>query len=54
MDYVIVSEKIWNHLKGIYDGYPEFRRSGFDTIELYPKIVKAYFSMFKGHLDYSS
>lgn len=54
MDYVIVSEKIWNHLKGIYDGYPEFRRSGFDAIQLYPKIIKAYFTLFKGHLDYSS
>jgi hypothetical protein len=53
-DYVIVSEKIWNHLKAIYDGYPEFRRTGFDTIELYPKIIKTYFSLFKGHIDYST
>lgn len=54
MDYVIVSEKIWNFLKMIYDGYPEFRRTGFDAIELYPKIVRVYFSLFKGHIDYST
>jgi hypothetical protein len=54
MDYVIVSEKIWSYLKTIYDGYPEFRRTGFDAIELYPKIVRAYFSLFRGSIDYST
>lgn len=54
MDYVIVSQKVWNYLKAIYDGFPQFRRTGFDTVELYPKIVKTYFSLFKGHIDYSA
>jgi hypothetical protein len=54
MDYVIVSEKVWTYLKAIYDGYLEFRRTGFDSIELYPKIIKTYFSLFKGHIDYSA
>lgn len=54
MDYVIVSEKVWSNLKAIYEGYPEFRRTGYDTIELYPKIIKAYFSLFKDHIDYST
>ena len=39
-DYVLISEKVWKNLKRIYDGYPEFRRTGFDCIELYPKILK--------------
>jgi hypothetical protein len=54
MDYVIVSEKVWNHLTAIYNGHPEFRRTGFDIIEFYPKIIKTYFSLFKGHIDYSA
>jgi len=54
MDYAIVSEKVWNHLKSIYDGFPEFRRTGYDSIELYPKIIKTYFSFFKGRIDYSA
>ncbi len=54
MDYVIVSEQVWTHLKTIYGGYPEFRRTGFDSIELYPKVVCIYFSLFKGCIDYSS
>ena len=32
MDYVIISEKVWTYLKSIYGGYPEFRRTGFDSI----------------------
>lgn len=54
MDYVIISEKVWTYLKSIYGGYPEFRRTGFDSIELYPKIACTYFSLFKGTVDYSS
>ena len=54
MDYVLVSETVWNNLKNIYDGFPEFRRTGFDVIELYPKIIKIYSSFFKGQIDYSS
>lgn len=47
-DFVFVSEKVWGHLKEIYDGFPEFRRTGYDQIELYPKNVKIYSTMFKG------
>ena len=54
MDYVIVSEQVWKYLKDIYGGYPEFRRTGFDSLELYPKIACIYFSLFKGTIDYSS
>ena len=54
MNYVIVSQKIWKHLKNIYGGYLEFRRTGFDSIELYPKLACIYSSFFKGCLDYSS
>lgn len=32
MDYIVVSEKVWGHLKTIYGGYPEFRRTGFDSL----------------------
>lgn len=39
-DYVFISEKVWKTLKRIYEGYPEFRRTGFDFIELYPKILR--------------
>lgn len=31
-DYVYISEKVWKTLKKIYEGYPEFRRTGFDFI----------------------
>ena len=31
-DYVLVSEKVWKYLYEIYDGYPEFRRTGYDQI----------------------
>lgn len=41
-DYVLVSETVWTHLKKIYQGAPEFRRTGFDMIELHPKMVKVY------------
>ena len=54
MDYVIVSDQVWKYLKEIYGGFPEFRRTGFDSIELYPKVASIYFSMFKGTIDYSS
>ena len=54
MDYIVVSEKVWNYLKNIYHGHPEFRRTGFDAIELYPKLVKVYFSLFKEQIDYST
>ena len=32
MDYVIVSDQVWKYLKEIYGGFPEFRRTGFDSI----------------------
>ena len=54
MDYAIVSEQVWSYLKEIYGGYPEFRRTGFDSIQLYPKIACTFFSLFKGSIDYSS
>ena len=50
-DYVLISEKVWKYLKRIYDGYPEFRRTGFDFIELYPKILKVL-SFSKGVIEY--
>lgn len=53
-DYVFVSEKVWSYLTEIYSGEPEFRRTGFDQIELTPKIIRIYSNMFKGEIDYSS
>ena len=53
-DFVFVSEKVWDHFREIYDGFPEFRRTGYDQIELYPKNVKIYNGMFKGEIAYSS
>lgn len=50
-DYVFVSEKVWKKLKKIYDGYPEFRRTGFDYMELYPKVLKVL-PFKKGQFDY--
>lgn len=50
----MVSEQVWKNLKAIYEGYPEFRRTGYDFIELYPKILKIYSQFFKGRIDYSS
>jgi hypothetical protein len=41
-DYFLVSEKVWKNLKKIYDGHPEFRRTGSDFIELHPKILKIF------------
>lgn len=53
-DYVFVSDKVWNYLIDIYGGEPEFRRTGFDQIDLEPKIIRIYSGMFKGEIDYSS
>lgn len=53
MNYILVSEKVWKKLKYIYKGYPEFRRTGSNNIELYPKRIKIYSSLFKNKLDYS-
>lgn len=50
-DYVLISEKIWKCLKRIYGGEPEFRRTGYDCIELYPKILKV-FQYSAGIVDY--
>jgi hypothetical protein len=38
----------------IYEGGPAFRRTGVDQIEMEPKLVKIYSSMFRDKLDYSS
>ena len=53
-DYVLVSEKVWKYLSEIYGGYPEFRRTGYDQIELYPKIVKIYSGLFKNEISCST
>ena len=53
-DYVFVSEKIWKYLKIIYGGYPELRRTGTDFIELYPKILKIYTSLYNEELSFES
>lgn len=53
-DYVFVSDKVWNYLIDIYGGEPEFRRTGFDQIDLEPKIIRIYSGVFKGEIDYSS
>ena len=54
IDYIIVSEEVWRRLKFIYGGYPEFRRTGEDGIEIYPKCVRIYTAFNKGHIDYDS
>ena len=53
-DYMLVSEQVWQYLTNIYDGRPEFCRTGKDSIELYPKMVHLYPSLLQGQIDYSS
>lgn len=53
-DYVLVSEKVWNYLTEIYSGEPQFRRTGFEQIELSPKIIRIYSGMFNNQINYSS
>lgn len=53
-DFMLVSEKVWNYFHTIYEGGPVFRRTGIEKIEMEPKLVKIYSSLFKDHLDYSS
>lgn len=38
----------------IYEGGPAFRRTGVGQIEMEPKLVKIYSSMFCDKLDYTS
>lgn len=52
-DYFLVSEIVWKNLKKIYDAFPEFRRTGEDFIELYPKILKIY-KFEKERINYAS
>ena len=52
VDYIIVSEEIWRRLKFIYGAYPEFRRTGEEGIEIYPKCVKIYTAIHKGRIEY--
>ena len=54
MDYVLVSEKVWEQLKMIYEGFPAFRRTGLSSIELHPKTVRIFSMFFKGKIDYST
>ena len=51
-DYVLISEKVWRNLKKIYYGTPEFRRTGSDFIELYPKILKVL-KFENGNINYN-
>lgn len=53
-NYILVSEKVWNYFHMIYEGGPAFRRTGTNQIEMEPKLVKIYSSLFRERLDYSS
>jgi hypothetical protein len=53
-DYILLSEKVWNYFNMIYEGGPAFRRTGINQIEMEPKLVRIFSSMFKDRLDYSS
>jgi hypothetical protein len=50
--YIIVSEEVWRNLKFIYGAYPEFRRTGEDNIEIYPKTFKIFSKFNKGRISF--